>query len=551
MKKICHCSGLYPVIVAVLFLSLPAVSLPAYSQARQQETGRVAKQLDIFNDVMRELDINYVDTLDYESVVETAINQMLRQVDPYTVYYSEKDSKQLKEMTTGQYSGIGAVIQQREVKTGKDGKELQTFIANPYEGLPAQRNGLMAGDWIMSVDGESVKGLKVSEVSRKLRGVPGTTITIEILRSGEKKARKFAFLREEIRLEPVRYYCAYKADSLSQPVGYIAFNDFTDNSARDFERALDDLVTNDHIGSLIIDLRDNGGGLIGQAVDMVNLFVDNTVVVDTKGKHDEPLYTYRTRYQARYPDLPLVIMVNKNTASAAEIVCGALQDLHRATLIGQRTFGKGLVQSIRPIAHNGSIKVTTARYYLPSGRCIQAIDYAERQKGNELKKDTAGGILPDIVINDSVKVDVTFPLYTQNMFFDYATLYRQKHPVLTASATDFVVSDEMIEDFCRFLEEKDFKYETETGKFYKELLTLARKEDLDSATLAQLESFESAVQPDYKEAVYRNKENVQNLLGREIILRYYYQKGELAYVLRFDKELKRALKEADRLLRKP
>lgn len=551
MKKICHCSGLYPVIVAVLFLSLPAVSLPAYSQSRQQETGRVAKQLDIFNDVMRELDINYVDTLDYESVVETAINQMLRQVDPYTVYYSEKDSKQLKEMTTGQYGGIGAVIQQREVKTGKDGKELQTFIANPYEGLPAQRNGLMAGDRIMSVDGESVKGLKVSEVSRKLRGVPGTTITIEILRSGEKKARKFAFLREEIRLEPVRYYCAYKADSLSQPVGYIAFNDFTDNSARDFERALDDLVTNDHIGSLIIDLRDNGGGLIGQAVDMVNLFVDNTVVVDTKGKHDEPLYTYRTRYQARYPDLPLVIMVNKNTASAAEIVCGALQDLHRATLIGQRTFGKGLVQSIRPIAHNGSIKVTTARYYLPSGRCIQAIDYAERQKGNELKKDTAGGILPDIVINDSVKVDVTFPLYTQNMFFDYATLYRRKHPVLTASATDFVVSDEMIEDFCRFLEEKDFKYETETGKFYKELLTLARKEDLDSATLAQLESFESAVQPDYKEAVYRNKENVQNLLGREIILRYYYQKGELAYVLRFDKELKRALKEADRLLRKP
>lgn len=523
------------------------MSLCAYAQ---QDTERIAKQLDIFNDVLRTLDMSYVDTLNYEAIVEGAINQMLKQVDPYTVYYSEKDSKRLREMTTGQYGGIGAVIQQREVTDDKGEKEWQSFIINPYEGMPAQRNGLMAGDRILTINGESVKGLKVGEVSRKLRGAPGTTITIEIMRPGEKKSRKLSFKREEIRLEPVRYYCAYKADSLSKPVGYISFDDFTENSARDFERALDELVEKEHIGSLILDLRGNGGGLISQAVEILNLFIDkNTMVVDTKGKNGEPLYTYRTRNDVKYPNLPLVVMVDKNTASAAEIVCGALQDLGRATLVGQRTFGKGLVQSIRTIAHNGSLKVTTARYYLPSGRCIQAIDYAERQKGNDLKKDTAGGILPDIVLNDSMKVDVSYALYNQNMFFDFATLYRQQHASI-APATEFELSEADMEAFIAFLKEKNFSYETETSKYFKELLKLAHQEDLDSTTIQRLEAFEELVKPDYEEAIRRNEQNVKNLLGREIVLRYYFQKGELAYSLRFDKELKRALKEADNKLRK-
>lgn len=525
----------------VLIFVLAAFTSFAYSQS---DTYRVNKQLEIFNDVLRELDISYVDTLDYETIIELAINQMLKQVDPYTIYYSEQDSKKLREMTTGQYGGIGSVIQQRGDST---------FIANPYENMPAQRAGLMAGDRILNINGESVKGLKVGEVSRKLRGVPGTTITIDVLRPGEKKSRKFSFQREEIRMSPVPYYCAYKADSLSRPVGYIAFDDFTDNSARDFEQALDQLIEKDHIGSLIIDLRGNGGGLIGQAVDLVNLFVDkNTVVVDTKGKHDEPLYTYRTRSNVKYPDLPLVIMVNKNTASAAEIVCGALQDLGRATLIGQRTFGKGLVQSIRSVVHNGSLKVTTARYYLPSGRCIQAIDYAERQKGNDLKKDTAGGILPDIVLNDSVKVDVSYALYTKDMFFDFATLYRQRHPSI-AEPTEFELSEADMQEFLAFLKERKFEYETETSKYIKELLKVAHQEDLDSSVVAQLEAFEKQIKPDYVEAIQRNEEHVKNLLGREIVLRYFYQKGQIAYSLRFDLELKRALKEADNLLqrRKP
>lgn len=525
---------------------LLCVSLLTLTLSAQQPTARVDKQLEIFNDVMRQLDVNYVDTLNYEKLISTAIEQMLRQVDPYTVYYSEDDSKKLREMTTGQYGGIGAVIQQREEKNQKGEKIYQCYIANPYEGLPAQRNGLKAGDKILSVDGTKVTGMTVSDVSKRLRGLPGSTITVEILRPGDKKSQKITFQREEIRMEPVRYYCAYKADSLAQPVGYIYFLDFTENSSRDFQLALDDLVKNEHIGSLIIDLRDNGGGIIGEAVNIVNLFVDRgTMVVNTKGKNDEPQYEYKTRRDVRYPNLPLVIMVNKNTASAAEIVAGSLQDLGRATLVGQRTYGKGLVQSIRTVAHNGSLKVTTARYYLPSGRCIQAIDYAERQKGNDLKRDTAGGILPDIVIDDSAKLDVSYALYVKNMYFDYATRYHQQHEELLPPLR-FELTDEDIEDFCRFLDEQKFEYETETSKYYKQLLDMARHEDLDSTTMQQLTDLQQRMRPDYREAIRRNLDRTKELLGREIVLRYYYQKGEIAYQLRFDKELRRALSECRR-----
>lgn len=530
-------------IRTTLLILCAALSLTV---SAQQPTARVDKQLEIFNDVMRQLDVNYVDTLNYEKLIGTAIEKMLQQVDPYTVYYSEEDSKRLREMTTGQYGGVGAVIQQRDETDQKGEKVHQCYIANPYEGLPAQRNGLMAGDKILSVDGTKVTGMSVSEVSKRLRGVPGSTITVEIMRPGEKKARTFRFQREEIRMEPVRYYCAFEADSLEKPVGYILFYDFTENSSRDFQAALDDLVKNHHIGSLIVDLRDNGGGIIGEAINIVNLFVPRgTMVVNTRGKNDEPMYEYKTRYEVRYPDLPLYLMVNKNTASAAEIVAGSLQDLGRATLIGQRTYGKGLVQSIRQVAHNGSLKVTTARYYLPSGRCIQAIDYAERQKGNDLKRDTAGGIQPDIEINDSAKLDISYALYTKNMYFDYATRYHQQHAELLPPVT-FSLSDADIEDFCRFLDEQQFEYETETSKYYKELLKMAGMEDLDSTTVQQLKDLQVRLKPDYRQAIYRNIDRTREFLGREIVLRYYYQKGEIAYQLRFDDELRRALSECRR-----
>ena len=525
--------------------------IPAVSAQSKQATSRANESIDIFNDVLRQVDVNYVDTLNYESLTETAINAMLRKIDPYTVYYPKKNDRELRMLTTGKYGGIGSIIQQRPRPTAKgrssrdkvNKDSLWTYAVNPYEGKPAQRAGIEAGDRILSVDGKSTKGLTVSEVSNNLRGEPGTTVVLEIEREGVEKPFKVSIVREDIHMEPVSYSTVFSADTLAQPVGYIAFNEFTEGSAQAFTNALDNLYYTHGARKLIIDLRGNGGGIVDEALQLINLFIEsNQTIVETRGKTAMSNRTYKTRNNPRYKDMPLIVLVDKNSASASEIVSGALQDLKRATLIGQRTFGKGLVQNVRPIVYGGHIKVTTSKYYLPSGRCIQAIDYSERQKGHELKKDTAGGILPDIVMSDSAKVDITYSLYINNYFFDYATRFHRLHDSI-AAPLDFELTDQDIEDFCRFLDERGFKYETETSKFFADMIKMAKHEDIDSATLAQLETMEPLLQPDFRKAIERNKEEVKQLLGSEIVLRYYYQKGQAAFNLRFDKELKRALQE--------
>lgn len=532
-----------------LFLIL-CVSLQLPAQERQKTT-RADECITIFNDVMRQVDVNYVDTLNYEDLTETAINAMLRKIDPYTVYYPKKNDRDLRMMTTGKYGGIGSIIQQRpkpgtkgqNAKNKVDKDSLWTYAVNPYEGKPAQRAGVQAGDRILSVDGKTTKGLNVSEVSNLLRGVPGTSVVLELEREGVAKPFKVEIVREDIHLDAVSYYTVFKADTLSAPVGYIAFSEFTEGSAQAFSNALDDLYYTHGARSLIMDLRGNGGGIIDEAIQIVNLFVErDQTVVETRGKTARSNNVYKTRNNPRYKDLPLVVLVDKNSASASEIVSGALQDLGRAKLIGQRTFGKGLVQNVRSIAYGGHIKVTTSKYYLPSGRCIQAIDYSERQKGHELKRDTAGGILPDIILSDSAKVDICYSLYINHYFFDYATRYHRLHDSI-AAPKEFELTDAEIEEFCAFLDERGFKYETETGKFFADMLKMAKHEDIDSATLAQLEALEPVLTPDFRDAIHRNLEEVKQMLGAEIVLRYYYQKGQAAYQLRFDDELKRALKE--------
>lgn len=501
------------------------------------KTVRVDKQITIFNDVLRQLDINYVDTLNYEDLTEAAINQMLRRVDPYTIYYPKQKDEDLKMMTTGKYGGIGAIIQQREITNKKGDKETITIIANPYEGKPAQRNGCLAGDRILSVDGWDTKGHTVAEVSDHLRGVPGSAITLRLSREGVDKPIEKSFTRESIHMPPVDYY------GVKDGVGYIGFGEFTEGSAAQFQNAVYDMVSKQGAKSLIIDLRNNGGGIVDEAVQILSNFVPRgTEVVSTRGKLEQNNRAYKTQSTPLFPDLPLIVMVNKNSASASEIVSGALQDLGRAKLIGQRTFGKGLVQNIRPIAYDGHLKVTTAKYFLPGGRCIQAIDYAERQRGKELKKDTAGGILPDIVLNDSGKVDICYALYTKNLFFDYATRYHRQHETI-ARPSEFTLTDADIEEFCQYLDEQKFTYETETGKYFKDLLKMAEEEDLDSITMVQLREFAPQINPPFRNAIQRNLEEVKEMLGAEIVQRYFYQRGRAEYMLRYDKEYLRAKEE--------
>ena len=533
---------------SIIYIFCAFVLLPIHAQERQKTT-RANESINIFTDVMRQVDVNYVDTLDYESLTETAINAMLRKIDPYTIYYPKKNDRDLRMMTTGKYGGIGSIIQQRPAPTKNKGDKkpskdsLWTYAVNPYEGKPAQRAGVKAGDRILSIDGKTTQGLTVSEVSNNLRGVPGTTVVLEIEREGVDKPFKIEIVREDIHMDPVSYYTLIDADTLSTPVGYISFDEFTEGSAQAFSNALDDLYYNQGARKLIIDLRGNGGGIVDEAIQLVNLFVDKDItIVETKGKTANSNRTYKTRNTPRYKDLPLVVLVNKSSASASEIVSGALQDLKRATIIGQRTFGKGLVQNVRPIVYGGHIKVTTSKYYLPSGRCIQAIDYSERQKGHELKKDTAGGIMPDIEIKDSSKVDICYSLYIDNYFFDYATRYYRLHDSI-AHPEVFELTAADINEFCAYLEEREFSYETETSKFFADMLRMAENEDIDSTTFAQLKAFEPMLKPDFRAAIERNIDEVKQLLGSEIVLRYYYQKGQAAYQLRFDKELERALQE--------
>ena len=509
----------------------------------QSKSARAEKSIVVFNDVLRQLDVSYVDTLPYEKMTETAINQMLRQVDPYTVYYPKDKDRELRMMTTGKYGGVGAIIQQREERTDstkankKDKKKAGKYIiiSEPYEGKPAQKAGLRAGDRILEIDGKKMTNKTVSEVSDALRGIPHTKLTVKVQRYGEPEPLEVVIEREEIKLPPVSYY-----GMLNDKIAYIAFNEFTEHSADEVRKALDDLVQNHGAKALVFDLRDNGGGIIDEAVKIVNLFVGKgQTVVSTRGRIKQSQRTYSTTQDAAYPTLPIVIMVNHNSASASEIVAGSMQDLKRATLIGERTFGKGLVQSVRAVAYDGYIKLTTAKYYLPSGRCIQAIDYSKHQ--GKAEKDTTGGILPDIVIADSTrKVDISYTLYSKQLFFDYATRYRAKHETI-ASVNEFALTDEDIEDFCVFLDEEGFTYETETGKYFNDMLEMAQHEDLDSATIAGLKAFEPQLRPSFREAISRHKADVLELLEAEIIERYYYQQGRSEYMIKHDKDLQRAI----------
>lgn len=518
-----------------------AISLPAIAQ--EQKEFRINKNLTIYNDVMRQLDLNYVDTLNYDQLVKMSIDAMLSKLDPYTVYLPEDKTEDLQFMTTGAYGGIGAVISQRNGKS---------YITDPYEGMPAQRNDVRAGDIILEIDGKTTKGRTLNEVSNMLRGKPHDKIRLKLERYGEKKPIIKEFERETIQINPIGY-----ASIVANGIGYIQLNDFTDKAATEFKAAVNKMVQSDSIHALIIDLRDNGGGIIDEAIKIVGYFVPKgTEVVSTKGKLASTERVYKTTTEPIYPDMKLAVLINRASASASEIVAGAMQDLDRAVLIGERTFGKGLVQNIRPISYDGHLKITTAKYYIPSGRCIQAIDYSHRNehgsvgrvpdslthvfhtKSGRIVRD-GGGISPDIDIKPKEGINITYYIYIQNMHFDFATKYVAEHPTI-ATPDKFSISKEDYKAFEDFLKEKDFHYTTETEKFYEQLLDLASYEGLDSIARPEFEALKQKLTPDISQALVTYKDDITDLLNMEIIKRYYFQKGEVQYSLRHDKELQKA-----------
>ena len=490
-----------------------------------EKSPRVEKNLSIFNDVLRQVDMWYVDTLNYDLLTETAITAMLREIDPYTIYIPERKNETVKMFTTGKYGGIGAIIMQYDSS--------KVVVSQPYEGLPAQRNEILAGDVILEVDGKKCTNKKTADVSALLRGKAGTTVRIKLQREGVDKPFVKEVVREEIKLPTVPHYAM-----LNDSVGYLAFSEFTEHSSREFRLALDNLCKEQGCQHLIIDLRGNGGGLISEALTIASFFLPKgTTVVTTKGKLDTSKRNYKTTSDPIYPTLPLTILVDDHSASASEILCGALQDLHRATLIGEKTFGKGLVQNIRKIVHEGNLKVTTAKYYLPSGRCIQGI-----------------GIEPDITIpDDSQKVNITYSLYRKHLYFDYATRYHRLHESILPLKTRideqaekgkyFALDSLDLVDFEQFLQEQNFTYETETSRYFADLLRFAHQEDLDSATVANLEQLKEKLTSDYHSALWKHKDEVLSELESEIASRYFYQTAPTIIALRRDPVLKRAIQE--------
>lgn len=526
------------IYIATLIL-LPWV---AFAQSEQKHS-RIEKNLSIYNDILRLLDIMYVDTLNYDKLMTTSINSCLSSLDPYTIYIPEEDTEDLTFMTTGTYGGIGALIVQRDE---------DVMISEPYEGMPAQKAGLKAGDLLLKIDGESARGKSTSEVSAMLRGVPHDKISIVVKRPGEKKNLTFEFEREKIQINPVSYSAC-----VAPGIGYIKLTEFTENAASEFKNGVKDMVNQDQINSLIIDLRDNGGGIIEEAVKILSMFVPKgTEVVSTKGKIPQVETSYKTLTDPLFPDMKVAVLVNRFSASAAEIVAGVFQDLDRGILIGERTFGKGLVQNIRPLSYGGNLKLTTARYYIPSGRCIQAIDYSNRNEDGsvgrvpdslttvfltkrEREVRDGGGVSPDIEVKQPEGINICYYLFVENMFFDYATEYCQRHPSI-APAQEFTLTDEDFADFEAFLTKKEFTYQTQTASYLESLKDLIKFEQLDSIAANELKALEEKIKPNISEELKRNRKEIEEMLGSEIIKRYYYQKGDIIYTLRTNKDFSEA-----------
>lgn len=515
---------------------------------------QISKNLDIFNSIFKELDMFYVDTVNAEKMIQTGVEGMLSLTDPYTEYYPEEEVSSLKEMTTGKYGGIGAAIRYYEAKD-------RIAVVEPTEGMPAAEAGVKAGDIILSVGGkEMVRGdMKPQEFSSKvseaLRGEPGTSFVLKVLRplKNDSTVMEFKITRKNIRTNPVPYYGMVK-DS----IGYLALSSFTENSAKDFKKAFIELKQKG-AKSLIIDLRDNGGGSLSEAVDIVNLYVPKgQEIVMTKGKVRQAQGSYKTQNEPVDTQIPLAVLVNGATASASEIVSGSLQDLDRAVVIGSRTFGKGLVQTIRPLPYNGTLKVTTSKYYIPSGRCIQAIDYAKKNADGSVARTPdslttvfhtaagrevrdGGGIRPDIEVKGDKIPNIVFYLMNDDLIFDYATQYYWNHPTL-ASVDDFKLTDADYEAFKKLVKSRNFTYDRQSEKMLKSLKEIAEFEGYMTEAAEEFKALEKKLNHNLDRDLDYFAKPIKEYISQEIVTRYFYQRGAAMERLKDDTDLEEAIK---------
>ena len=507
----------------------------------KQNNFEISKSLDIYNGVLRELNLNYVDEINPAELNEAAIDAMLGGLDPYTVFIPESEIESYKLMTTGEYGGIGAIIQY-------DGE--YTRISEPYEGWPAQKAGLRAGDAILSVNGIDAHKKPTDQVSELLKGQPGTEVTLKVKRYGVEKPIEFTLKREKVKIDNISY-----ATVFDNGIGYVSFNSFTKNAGAEMKQRLLDMRKDHELKGFIIDLRGNGGGLLNEAVDIVNLFIPKgKPVVSTKGKAQHTASMYLTNNQPIDEQLPLVILVDGGSASASEILAGSIQDYDRGIVIGQRTFGKGLVQNILPLSYNTQIKVTVAKYYIPSGRCIQEIDYSHKKDTANVKNDTLGkpfktaagrtvyeghGIMPDVKVEPIKYSTATAYLYAKSYIFDYATKFAFEHKKI-ASAKEFKIDDATYNDFMKFVKEKGFSYTTESEKKLKELKKWAKEEGYLESLGKQIENLEKELIADKENDLVKNRKDIEDLLRLEIVSRYYYQVGRIEASLLNDDDLKEA-----------
>ena len=530
-----------------LFIILGLSFGPALAQKSQDHNFELAKNLEIFHEIVSELDRYYVDTINPAKTIETGIQAMLRDIDPYTEYYPEKDMNDLKMMTTGKYAGIGAVIRQYA------GREY-IYIDEPYEGMPAARYGLKAGDQILRINGESMKGKPSSYVSDHLRGDADTRLTVTVRRLGVQDSLDIDVVRSVIALPAVPYYGMYKG------FGYILLEQFTENCSRSVMQALVELKEQGAKG-IILDLRGNGGGLLQEAVDIVGLFVPKgTKLVETRGKIPQAASTYVTQRNPIDQDIPMVVLTDDQSASASEIVAGSLQDLDRAVVLGIRTFGKGLVQSTRMLPFNGTLKVTTAKYYIPSGRCIQEIDYSKRNDKGQAQHipdsltnvfytaagrpvRDGGGIRPDVECKPDTMPDILYYIAQNVVLFDFVNDWCSKHSTI-APASQFALTDQDYSDFKEFVCNSDFKYESNSSKALESLIKMAKREGLADKAQDEFKSLESKLQYDLRNDLDLFRKELERVISLEIVSRYYYQKGAIIQNIKSDK----VLEEAGRLL---